>query len=56
LRGPLLTFSMNLKIVAIEVTMVGTQGWNRMVKEFHLRNKYVSFTKAQIQDKESQLK
>jgi hypothetical protein len=27
-----------------------------MVKEFHVRNKYVSFTKAQIQDKEGQLK
>ncbi|XP_072151197.1 uncharacterized protein [Setaria viridis] len=27
-----------------------------MVKEFHLRNKFVSYTKAQIQDKESQLK
>jgi hypothetical protein len=33
-----------------------TEGWNRMVNEFHLRNKYVSFTKAQIQDKEGQLK
>ncbi|RCV33191.1 hypothetical protein SETIT_7G062900v2 [Setaria italica] len=31
-------------------------GWNEMVKEFHLRNKFVSYTKAQIQDKESQLK
>ncbi|CAN6272947.1 unnamed protein product [Urochloa humidicola] len=30
--------------------------WNRMVKEFHVRNKYVSFTKTQIQDKEGQLK
>jgi hypothetical protein len=27
-----------------------------MVKEFHLRNKYVSYTKAQIQEKEGQLK
>ncbi|CAO2204068.1 unnamed protein product [Urochloa humidicola] len=27
-----------------------------MVKEFHVRNKYVSFTKTQIQDKEGQLK
>ena len=27
-----------------------------MVKEFHIRNKYVSYTKAQIQDKEGQLK
>ncbi|ONM40441.1 hypothetical protein ZEAMMB73_Zm00001d044205 [Zea mays] len=27
-----------------------------MVKEFHVRNKYVSFTKSQIQDKEGQLK
>ena len=33
-----------------------SEGWNRMVKEFHVRNKYVSFTKAQIQDKEGQLK
>ena len=29
-----------------------SEGWNRMVKEFHIRNKYVSYTKAQIQDKE----
>ncbi|CAN6337335.1 unnamed protein product, partial [Urochloa humidicola] len=28
-----------------------SEGWNRMVKEFHVRNKYVSFTKQQIQDK-----
>ncbi|RCV31161.1 hypothetical protein SETIT_6G154900v2 [Setaria italica] len=27
-----------------------------MVKEFHLRNKFISYTKAQIQDKEDQLK
>jgi hypothetical protein len=27
-----------------------------MVKEFHLRNKYVNYTKSQIQDKEVQLK
>nr|TKW10288.1 hypothetical protein SEVIR_6G152900v2 [Setaria viridis] len=33
-----------------------TEGWNKMVKEFHLRNKSVSYTKAQIQDKECQLK
>ncbi|PWZ04319.1 hypothetical protein Zm00014a_008001 [Zea mays] len=33
-----------------------SEGWNRMVKEFHVRNKYVSFTKARIQDKEGQLK
>jgi hypothetical protein len=33
-----------------------TEGWNRMVTEFHLRNKSVSFTKGQIQDKEGQLK
>ncbi|XP_020399290.1 uncharacterized protein [Zea mays] len=33
-----------------------SEGWNRMVKEFHVRNKYVSFTKSQIQDKEGQLK
>ncbi|TVU45184.1 hypothetical protein EJB05_04659, partial [Eragrostis curvula] len=30
--------------------------WNRMVKEFHLRNKYVSFSKSQVQEKEGQLK
>jgi hypothetical protein len=29
-----------------------SEGWNKMVKEFHLRNKYVSYTKAQIQEKE----
>jgi hypothetical protein len=33
-----------------------TEGWNRMVNEFHLRNKSVSFAKAQIQDTEGQLK
>ncbi|RCV31071.1 hypothetical protein SETIT_6G147200v2 [Setaria italica] len=33
-----------------------TKGWNKMVKEFHLRNKSVSYTKVQIQDKECQLK
>ncbi|XP_034584217.1 uncharacterized protein [Setaria viridis] len=33
-----------------------TEGWNKMVKEFHLRNKSISYTKAQIQDKECQLK
>ncbi|XP_035823105.1 uncharacterized protein [Zea mays] len=33
-----------------------SEGWNRMVEEFHVRNKYVSFTKSQIQDKEGQLK
>jgi hypothetical protein len=27
-----------------------------MVKEFHMRNRSVSFTKAQIQEKEGQLK
>jgi len=27
-----------------------------MVMEFHLSNKYVSYTKAQIQEKEGQLK
>ena len=32
------------------------EGWNKMVKEFHLRNKYVNYTKSQIQDKEGQLK
>ncbi|KAK3136756.1 hypothetical protein QOZ80_5BG0441980 [Eleusine coracana subsp. coracana] len=29
-----------------------SEGWNRMVQEFHHRNRYVSFTKAKIQDKE----
>jgi hypothetical protein len=33
-----------------------SERWNKMVKEFHLRNKYVSYTKAQIQEKESQFK
>ncbi|TVU46671.1 hypothetical protein EJB05_06221, partial [Eragrostis curvula] len=33
-----------------------SQAWNKIVKEFHDRNKYVSFTKAQIQDKEGELK
>uniref|UniRef100_A0A0E0MF79 Myb/SANT-like domain-containing protein n=1 Tax=Oryza punctata TaxID=4537 RepID=A0A0E0MF79_ORYPU len=33
-----------------------TKGWNRMVKEFHARNKCVSFTKSQVQEKEGQLK
>ncbi|XP_066379377.1 uncharacterized protein [Miscanthus floridulus] len=32
------------------------EGWNKMVKEFHLRNKYVNYTKSQIQDKEGHLK
>lgn len=31
-------------------------GWNKMVKEFHARNKYANYTKSQIQDKEGQLK
>jgi hypothetical protein len=29
-----------------------SEGWNQMVKEFHLRNKSISFTKAQIQEEE----
>jgi hypothetical protein len=33
-----------------------SEGWNKMVKEFHVRNKYVNYTKGQIQDKEGQLK
>jgi hypothetical protein len=33
-----------------------SEGWNKMVKEFHMRNRSVSFTKAQIQEKEGQLK
>ena len=32
-----------------------SEGWNKMVKEFHLRNKYAIYTKSQIQDKEGQL-
>nr|TKW10416.1 hypothetical protein SEVIR_6G163000v2 [Setaria viridis] len=32
------------------------EGCNKMVKEFHRRNKSVSYTRAQIQDKECQLK
>uniref|UniRef100_K4A0R5 Myb/SANT-like domain-containing protein n=1 Tax=Setaria italica TaxID=4555 RepID=K4A0R5_SETIT len=32
------------------------EGWNKMVKEFHLRNKFVSYIKAPIQDKEGQRK
>uniref|UniRef100_K4A2C5 DUF8040 domain-containing protein n=1 Tax=Setaria italica TaxID=4555 RepID=K4A2C5_SETIT len=32
-----------------------TEGWNKIVKDFHLRNKFVSYTKAQIQDKECHL-
>ncbi|XP_039805094.1 uncharacterized protein LOC120669400 [Panicum virgatum] len=33
-----------------------SEGWNRMVKEFHTRNRYISFSKSQIQEKEGQLK
>jgi hypothetical protein len=33
-----------------------SEGWNKMIKEFHMRNKFISFTKAQIQEKEGQLK
>ena len=33
-----------------------SEGWNRMMKEFHAWNKFVSFTKTQIQEKEGQLK
>ncbi|CAO2203018.1 unnamed protein product [Urochloa humidicola] len=33
-----------------------SEGWNKMVEEFHVRNNYVSFTKTQIQEKEGQLK
>jgi len=29
-----------------------SEGWNRMVKEFHARNRYISFSKSQIQEKE----
>jgi hypothetical protein len=48
---------MNLKIVAIEVTMVGTLkggiGWSR---SFIWGTSMYPFTKAQVQDKEGQLK
>ncbi|TVU43332.1 hypothetical protein EJB05_09792, partial [Eragrostis curvula] len=33
-----------------------SEAWNKIVKEFHERNKYVSFTKSQIQEKEKELK
>jgi 3-methyladenine DNA glycosylase/8-oxoguanine DNA glycosylase len=33
-----------------------TEAWNKIVKEFHQREQYVYFTKAQIQDKERELK
>jgi hypothetical protein len=33
-----------------------SEGWNKMVKEFHNRNQYASFTKLQIQEKERELK
>ncbi|WVZ97004.1 hypothetical protein U9M48_042573, partial [Paspalum notatum var. saurae] len=32
------------------------KAWNKIVKEFHEKEKYVSFTKSQIQDKEKELK
>ncbi|XP_040383078.1 uncharacterized protein LOC102710734 [Oryza brachyantha] len=33
-----------------------TDAWNKIVKEFHERDKYVTFTKSQIQEKEKELK
>jgi hypothetical protein len=33
-----------------------TEAWNEIVKEFYDRNRHVSFTKIQIQEKEGQLK
>ena len=33
-----------------------SEAWNRIVKEFHARNTYVSYTKNQIQEKEKELK
>lgn len=33
-----------------------SEAWNKIVKEFHERDKYVTFTKAQIQEKEKELK
>jgi hypothetical protein len=33
-----------------------SETWNKIVTEFHLREDYVSFTKAQIQEKEKELK
>lgn len=33
-----------------------SEAWNKMVKEFHEKNTYVTFTKGQIQEKEKELK
>uniref|UniRef100_A0ACD5UYI9 Uncharacterized protein n=1 Tax=Avena sativa TaxID=4498 RepID=A0ACD5UYI9_AVESA len=33
-----------------------SEAWNKMVKEFHARNTYVSYTKSQVQEKEKELK
>ncbi|KAJ1259423.1 hypothetical protein BS78_10G154100 [Paspalum vaginatum] len=33
-----------------------SESWNKIVKEFHEKEKCVSFTKSQIQDKEKELK
>ncbi|KAM0866809.1 hypothetical protein ACQ4PT_042406 [Festuca glaucescens] len=32
------------------------EAWNKIVKEFHQKNTYVSYTKSQIQEKEKELK
>ncbi|KAM0921161.1 hypothetical protein ACQ4PT_007055 [Festuca glaucescens] len=33
-----------------------SESWNKIVKEFHQKNTYVSYTKSQIQEKEKELK
>jgi hypothetical protein len=33
-----------------------SEGWTKMINEFHSRNKYVNFSRNQIQEKEGQLK
>jgi hypothetical protein len=33
-----------------------SEGWTKMIKEFHTRNRYVNFSRRQIQEKEGQLK
>jgi hypothetical protein len=33
-----------------------SEAWNKIVKEFHQKNTYVSYTKSQIQEKEKELK
>jgi hypothetical protein len=33
-----------------------SEGWTKMIQEFHTRNSYVNFNRNQIQEKEGQLK